>query len=166
MATVLMVGRVGTKPDMRYTTNGRQFWLFRAVDVVDRVYQKDVEPIEKWFDCIFFPRDEKDGAQFGSMVEVGSLVFLQGTLSPKRPYTGHDGVCKLEYQVKVDKWRVLLFPPKKEEEIKTRDSEKQPEQRKDNKSNDLPPKESGNSAQTSLFDEKEKEGNNDDDLPF
>jgi len=125
MATVITVSRIGTKPEMRYTTTGRQFWLFRAVDVVDKVYQKDADPIDKWFDCIYFPRDEKEGAKFGSMVETGCLVFLQGILNPKRPYTGQDGVRRQEDQVKVEKWRLLVPAHKKEGDGKPSDDHRQ-----------------------------------------
>ena len=162
MAFFSAIGRIGREPEMKYTTTGKQFWLFSIADI-DLRRTKDGNDETQWWRCIYFSHNEKDGENFKTLVRVGAMLSVRGELNQDDPYTGNDGVRKSGVQVKVDKWKLVVSAekPKDAAEKPAKDEQKPPQQQEKLPYSEKPPADGEFKESQPL-----PSAPDDDDLPF
>jgi len=115
---VVIVGYLGTDPEMRYTPEGVPVTSFR-VAVNRRWTTPEGEPRERttWFRVTAWRRLAETCNEF---LRKGRLVLVEGELEPDesgnpRTWVGNDGKVRASYEVTAR--RVLFLGPRQEEAV-------------------------------------------------
>jgi single-strand DNA-binding protein len=97
---VLLIGRLGRDPEMRYTTSGQPVATFSIA--TDESYKsKDGQKVEKteWHRIVVWGKQ----AEFcGNYLTKGRLVFIEGKLETRK-WTDKEGVEKYTTEIKADR---------------------------------------------------------------
>jgi single-strand DNA-binding protein len=97
---VLLIGRLGRDPEVRYTTSGQPVATFSIA--TDESYKsKDGQKVEKteWHRIVVWGKS----AEFcGNYLAKGRLVFIEGKLETRK-WTDKDGVEKYTTEIKADR---------------------------------------------------------------
>jgi single-strand DNA-binding protein len=97
---VLLIGRLGRDPEVRYTTSGQPVATFSIA--TDESYKsKDGQKVEKteWHRIVVWGK----AAEFcGNYLAKGRLVFIEGKLETRK-WTDKDGVEKYTTEIKADR---------------------------------------------------------------
>ena len=107
---VVLVGRLGKDPELKYTANGTAFARFRLA--VDRGGQRDEsgEKVTDWIDVVTWERQ----AEFvGNRVARGDLVAVEGRIQT-RSWQTQDGQNR--WSVDVNAFRVTALESRAERE--------------------------------------------------
>lgn len=111
---VMLIGRLGQTPDLRYASNGTPIATLHVC--TDESYtDKNGEKVEKteWHKVVVFQRVAENCANY---LVKGSLVFVEGSLQTRK-YQDKDGNDKYSTEVKaqrvqfLDKKREIIPPP-------------------------------------------------------
>lgn len=109
---VVLIGRLGTDPDLRYSVEGRPIARFRLA-VTTRFPQGPGDELREeteWFTVVVSGRQAEVCAQ---SLRKGDRVFVEGRLR-SRSWRGQDGLPRFELQALAR--RVLLLSPGRSEE--------------------------------------------------
>lgn len=97
---VLLIGRLGRDPEMRYTPSGQPVTNFSIA--TDETYTgKDGQKVEKteWHKIVVWGKQ----AEFcGNYLSKGRLVYIEGKIETRK-YTDKDGVEKYSTEIKADR---------------------------------------------------------------
>jgi len=84
---VMIIGRLGADPEMRYTANGSAVTNFNVA--TSRTFNRDGERVEEteWFSVVTWNRIAETCAQY---LEKGGQVYVEGRMQT-RSWDGQDG---------------------------------------------------------------------------
>lgn len=106
---VLLIGRIGRDPEMRYTPSGQPVANFSMA--TDESYTgKDGQKVEKteWHRVVIWGKQ----AEFvGNYLGKGRLIYIEGKLETRK-WTDKDGAEKYTTEIKADK--IVALDPKPE----------------------------------------------------
>lgn len=105
---VLLIGRIGRDPEMRFTPSGQAVANFSLA--TDESYtNKDGQKVEKteWHRIVVWG---KQGEFVGNYLGKGRLVYIEGKLETRK-WTDKDGVEKYTTEIKADKVTALDAKP-------------------------------------------------------
>ena len=104
---VMLIGRVGRDPEVRYTTDGRPVASFSIA--TSKTYKdKNGEKQEKteWHNIVVWGRS---GEFAGEHCKKGSLVYLEGEIQ-SREYDDRDGNKRKIYEINARDLQMLTWP--------------------------------------------------------
>jgi len=125
---VILIGRLGGDPELRYTPTGRAVANFRmATDEVWRDRDGNLQQRTEWHNIVMWDRQAEI---CGEYLRKGSLVYVEGRLQT-REWEGQDGVRRRTTEIIGQRMQILsrrevevpeeeAFPP---EEIPTEEDE-------------------------------------------
>jgi single-strand DNA-binding protein len=101
---VILIGRLGADPEMRYTADGTPVATFRMATTETRK-NKDGAKVDQteWHQIVAW---RKLGEICGEYLKKGKLVYVEGKLK-SREYEGRDGVKRKVYEVIAADMRML-----------------------------------------------------------
>ncbi|MBC7541806.1 MAG: single-stranded DNA-binding protein [Candidatus Sericytochromatia bacterium] len=103
--SVVLVGRAGNRPELRYFESGKTQAVFPLA--VDRPRRRDAEPVTDWFSIELWGRQAEVAAEY---VRKGSLVGVEGRLSFHPPTVETDDESGPPY-IAATNLRLLSAPP-------------------------------------------------------
>jgi single-strand DNA-binding protein len=112
MHTIIITGRLGRDPEMRFTESGKPVTSFSVAD--NRRYTgADGEPREEtvWFDVTAWGRLAETCNEH---LAKGRQVAIEGRLKPIRVWTGNDGQARASYEVTARSVEFLGTKPQQE----------------------------------------------------
>ena len=137
---VILIGRLGQEPTIRYTPNGEAVANFSiATDEQWKDKNGERQTRTEWHNITLY---RKLGEIAGQYLRKGSLVYIEGRIQ-SRKYTGKDGVERTAYEIIGNEMKML---GSKSENAGGQESQNQAPQRKqesraapgDDISNDIP----------------------------
>ena len=101
----IVIGTVGTKQDMRYTSDGT---AIQGFSIAVNEYWTDRQTNERrerttWYSATGWGRTAET---LNKYVNVGTNIMVTGTVSA-RPYTGNDGQPRASLDIRVDNFQLL-----------------------------------------------------------
>jgi single-strand DNA-binding protein len=103
--SVVLVGRAGNRPDLRYFESGKVQAIFPLA--VDRPRRRDAEPVTDWFQIELWGRQGEIASEY---VRKGSLVGIEGRLAfHPRPDDADDD--QMNPYIAANNLRLLSTPP-------------------------------------------------------
>jgi single-strand DNA-binding protein len=103
--SVVLVGRAGNRPDLRYFESGKVQALFPLA--VDRPRRRDAEPVTDWFQIELWGRQAEIASEY---VRKGSQVGIEGRLAFHPRPEGADEDQANPY-IAANNLRLLSAPP-------------------------------------------------------
>ena len=101
---IMLIGNVGTDPEMRFTANGNAVTSFRlAVSRVYNTHEGEKKQETDWFTVVTWGKTAESCNQF---LTKGKKIFVEGSLI-SRSWEGQDGQKKFRYEVNAN--RVLFL---------------------------------------------------------
>jgi single-strand DNA-binding protein len=97
---VILIGRVGKDPELRYTADGKPVASFSLATSEKR---KDNEEKTEWHNIIAWARLAEI---VGEYVKKGSLLYCEGRIE-SHEYTGKDGNKKKQYNIIINAMQML-----------------------------------------------------------
>lgn len=101
---VMIIGRLGADPDLRYTQNGQAICSLRVA--TDESYtDKDGNRVERteWHSVVAFQRSAENCNQF---LRKGSLVYVEGKLSTRK-WQDQKGQDRYTTEIRADRVQFL-----------------------------------------------------------
>lgn len=98
---VILIGRVGKDPEIRYTADGKSVASF-SLATSEKRKDKDNEKTE-WHNIIAWARLAEI---VGEYVKKGSLLYCEGRIE-SHEYTGKDGNKKKQYNIIINAMQML-----------------------------------------------------------
>lgn len=94
---VLLIGNLGSDPEMRYTPDGHVLTTFRMAVHTRLGYDQDGQAREEveWFTVVVFGRQAESCAAY---LQKGARIFVEGRLR-SRSFMGSDGLPRFQIQV-------------------------------------------------------------------
>ncbi len=110
---VILIGRLGADPEMRYTADGTPVATFRVATTETRK-NKDGSKIDQteWHRIVAW---RKLGEISGEYLKKGKLVYVEGRIQ-SREYEGRDGVKRKAYEIVATNMKMLGGPASSGEE--------------------------------------------------
>ncbi len=101
---VILIGRLGADPEMRYTADGTPVATFRIATTETRK-NKDGTKIDttEWHRIVAW---RKLGEISGEYLKKGKLVYIEGRIQ-SREYEGRDGVKRKAYEIVATNMKML-----------------------------------------------------------
>ena len=101
---VILIGRLGADPEMRYTADGTPVATFRIATTETRK-NKDGSKIDQteWHRIVAW---RKLGEISGEYLKKGRLVYVEGRIQ-SREYEGRDGVKRKAYEIVATNMKML-----------------------------------------------------------
>ena len=101
---VILIGRLGADPEMRYTADGTPVATFRIATTETRK-NKDGSKIDQteWHRIVAW---RKLGEISGEYLKKGKLVYVEGRIQ-SREYEGRDGVKRKAYEIVATAMKML-----------------------------------------------------------
>lgn len=101
---VILIGRLGADPEMRYTADGTPVATFRIATTETRK-AKDGSKIDQteWHRIVAW---RKLGEISGEYLKKGRLVYVEGRIQ-SREYEGRDGVKRKAYEIVATNMKML-----------------------------------------------------------
>lgn len=101
----IVIGTVGTKQDLRYTSDGT---AVQGFSIAVNEYWNDRQTNERrekttWYSASGWGRTAETLAKY---VQVGTNIMITGTVSA-RPYTGGDGSPRASLDIRIDNFQLL-----------------------------------------------------------
>jgi single-strand DNA-binding protein len=108
---VLLIGNLGSDPEMRYTPDGRVLTTFRMAVHTRLGYDQDGQAREEveWFTVVVFGRQAERCA---ASLQKGARIFVEGRLR-SRSFMGADGLPRFQLQV-VARRVIFLSSPRQD----------------------------------------------------
>ncbi len=114
---LILIGHLGTEPEMRYTSSGQAVASFSVA--VDNRYTKDDKPVKEtvWFRVSVWGKQAETTNQY---LKKGSLVLVEGRLAADpttgapRTWTRQDGTSGTSFEVSASTVRFLSSGEKPE----------------------------------------------------
>ncbi len=105
---LMLIGHLGTDPDMRYTPNGQAMATFRLAVNTRLGYDEGGLPREEteWFTVVVFGRQAETCA---ASLHKGARIFVEGRLR-SRTFMGQDGHPRFQMQVVAQRVLFLSAP--------------------------------------------------------
>ena len=101
---VILIGRLGQEPTMRYTPNGDAVANFSiATDEQWKDKNGERQTRTEWHNITLY---RKLGEIAGQYLRKGSLVYIEGRIQ-SRKYTGKDGVERTAYEIIGNEMKML-----------------------------------------------------------
>ena len=92
---IMLIGNVGTDPEMRFTANGNAVTSFRlAVSRVYNTHEGEKKQETDWFTVVTWGKTAESCNQF---LTKGKKIFVEGSLI-SRSWEGQDGQKKFRYE--------------------------------------------------------------------
>jgi single-strand DNA-binding protein len=111
---ILLIGRAGTEPQMRYTPSGTAVTDFRlAVNNPSRDSSGEWQDNTEWFTVTAWDRQAESVNQY---LAKGRRVFVEGRLSTNT-FTGNDGVQRTSLEVRASRVIFLDRPDSRGEDF-------------------------------------------------
>ncbi len=101
---VILIGRLGADPEMRYTADGTPVATFRIATTETRK-NKDGSKVDQteWHRIVAW---RKLGEISGEYLKKGKLVYVEGRIQ-SREYEGRDGVKRKAYEIVATSMKML-----------------------------------------------------------
>jgi len=99
--SVVIVGRVGQPPEMKYFDSGKAKATFSIA--VNRWNPKNKEEVTDWFNVEFW---DKQAETAGEWVKKGTLIVVEGRLAVSK-WTSPDGESLERYLIRGTNFRLL-----------------------------------------------------------
>ena len=101
---VILIGRLGRDPEVRYTPNGEAVANFSiATDEQWKDKNGERQTRTEWHNITLY---RKLGEIAGQYLRKGSLVYIEGRIQ-SRKYTGKDGVERTAYEIIGNEMKML-----------------------------------------------------------
>jgi single-strand DNA-binding protein len=101
---VILIGRLGADPEMRYTADGTPVATFRMATTETRK-NKDGAKVEQteWHRIVAWRKLGEISAEY---LKKGKLVYIEGRIQ-SREYEGRDGVKRRAYEIVASSMKML-----------------------------------------------------------
>jgi single-strand DNA-binding protein len=101
---VILIGRLGADPEMRYTADGTPVATFRIATTETRK-NKDGSKVDQteWHRIVAW---RKLGEISGEYLKKGKLVYVEGRIQ-SREYEGRDGIKRKAYEIVATSMKML-----------------------------------------------------------
>jgi single-strand DNA-binding protein len=101
---VILIGRLGADPDMRYTADGTPVATFR-IATTESYKNKDGTKVDQteWHHIVAW---RKLGEISGQYLKKGKLVYIEGKIQ-SREYEGRDGVKRKTFEIVASNMKML-----------------------------------------------------------
>jgi single-strand DNA-binding protein len=101
---VILIGRLGADPEMRYTADGTPVATFR-IATTDSYKNKDGAKVDQteWHHIVAW---RKLGEISGQYLKKGKLVYIEGKIQ-SREYEGRDGVKRKTFEIVASNMKML-----------------------------------------------------------
>ncbi|MGA3174534.1 MAG: single-stranded DNA-binding protein [Syntrophorhabdales bacterium] len=105
---VILIGRLGADPEMRYTADGTPVATFRMATTETRK-GKDGAKVEQteWHRVVAWRKLGEISAEY---LKKGRLVYVEGRIQ-SREYEGRDGIKRKAFEIVASTMKMLSGPP-------------------------------------------------------